>query len=298
MKIGVILGGISSEREVSLKSGEGVFKNLKRDKYDVEKIIIDKKEDALNIGNIDFAFVALHGKFGEDGAVQTILEAKNIPYSGCNPLTSGILMDKNYTKTIARYNNIKTADWIVVKNLDEINYEKIEKMGYPVFIKPNSGGSSVATFLIKKKEDVQHAVAEGLKYDDTVMIESYVKGTEYTSFILDGEVYPTIVITSENEFFDFEAKYSSEKGAEEKVVTLHEPLQTTINEASKACWNAFNCKAYVRVDFIVTDNDEAYLLELNTLPGMTETSLIPQSAAANGLNYSNLLDKLIEASMK
>lgn len=298
MKVAVIYGGISSEREVSLRSGKAMVTNLDRNKYDVVDFKIDNKTDVFNIDrDIDIVLLGLHGKFGEDGCVQSILESMDLKYCGCNPLTSGILMDKNFTKTIARQHGILTADWITVKSVDDIDYEKIEKMGYPVFIKPNSGGSSVATFFIKNKEDVENAVREGLKYDDIVMIEKYVKGVEYTSFILNGEVYPTIKITSEQEFFDYEAKYSTTNGAKEVVVELPEPLESNLKEISLACWKAYNCKGYVRVDYIITDDGKIYLLELNTLPGMTETSLIPKSASARGISYSGLLDKLIESSL-
>lgn len=298
MKVAVIYGGISSEREVSLKSGKAMVENLKKDKYDVLDFKIDNKTDVFNLDkDVDLVILGLHGKFGEDGCIQSILDAMDIKYCGCSPLTSGILMDKNFTKTIARQNDILTADWLTVKSVDEINYDDIDRLGYPVFIKPNSGGSSVATFFVKNKEDVENAVREGLKYDEIVMIEKYIRGVEYTSFVLNGEIYPTIKITSEQEFFNYEAKYSTTNGAKEVVVELPKELDEKVLSTSSKCWNAYNCKGYVRVDYIITDDGDVYLLELNTLPGMTETSLIPKSAAARGLSYSDLLDKLIETSM-
>ena len=298
MKVAVIYGGISSEREVSLKSGKAMVENLKKDKYDVLDFKIDNKTDVFNLDkDVDLVILGLHGKFGEDGCIQSILDAMDIKYCGCSPLTSGILMDKNFTKTIARQNGILTADWLTVKSVDEINYDDINRLGYPVFIKPNSGGSSVATFFVKNKEDVENAVREGLKYDEIIMIEKYVKGVEYTSFVLNGEIYPTIKITSDQEFFNYEAKYSTTNGAKEVVVELPKELDEKVLSTSSKCWNAYNCKGYVRVDYIITDDGDVYLLELNTLPGMTETSLIPKSAAARGISYSDLLDKLIETSM-
>ncbi len=297
MKIAVIMGGVSSEREVSLKSGEAVFNGIDKNKYDVIKVVLNDKKDIFTkiTDDIDFAFLALHGKFGEDGCVQSILEAMEIPYSGCNPLTSALCMDKNMTKKILRDSKLPTADWTVVRNIDDIDYDKIEEIGYPVFIKPNSGGSSVATFLIKSKEEVHEAVRKGLEVDDCVMIEKYIKGGEYTSFILNGEVFPTISIVANSEFFDFESKYN-QNGATEEVVYLEKELQEKLNEISLGCWDAFNCKAYVRVDFIIS-NGVPYVLELNTLPGMTETSLIPRSAKANGIEFSELVDKIIEYSL-
>ncbi|WP_300276054.1 D-alanine--D-alanine ligase [Peptacetobacter sp.] len=298
-KIAVIMGGISSEREISLKSGSGVFESLDREKYEPIKVVIDEKTDIITKipDDVDFAFLALHGKFGEDGCVQSVLETRDIPYSGCGPLSSAMCMDKNISKKICKSSGIPTADWITVKSIDDIDYNRIEEMGYPVFVKPNSGGSSVATFMIKEKSKIEDAVRQGLEVDTEVMIEQYLPGEECTSFILDGEVFPTVSIKSEQEFFDFEAKYSSDNGAVEEVVYLEESLQNKLNEYSKMCWDAFNCRAYVRVDFIIS-NGIPYVLELNTLPGLTATSLIPRSAAARGISYSQLLDKLIDCSLK
>ncbi|MCR8745038.1 D-alanine--D-alanine ligase [Romboutsia lituseburensis] len=297
MKIAVIMGGISSEREISLNSGLSVYNNLDKNKYEVVKIILDDKMDIFTklSSDIDFAFLALHGKFGEDGCIQSILDTMDIPYSGCGPLTSALCMDKNMTKKILRDSNLPTAPWLVVKSVEEINYDKIDEIGYPVFIKPNCGGSSVATFFIHSKDEVLNAVKCGLEVDTAVMIEKYIPGGEYTSFVLNGEVFPTLSIKSNSEFFDYESKYSA-NGAIEEVVYLEESLQNKINAISKTCWDVFNCKAYVRVDIIIS-NGVPYVLELNTLPGMTQTSLIPQSAKAKGIEFSELLDKIIEYSL-
>lgn len=297
MKIAVIMGGVSSEREVSLNSGNEVFNNLDRSKYEVSKVVINSTEDVFTkISNdIDFAFIALHGKFGEDGCIQSILEAKNIPYSGCGPLSSGICMDKNITKKILKHSNLPTAEWIVTNSIDKINYNKIDSFGYPVFIKPNSGGSSVATFCVRSKEEVKNAVEKVLEVDEYAIIEKYIPGGEYTSFVLNGEVYPTISIKANSDFFDYTSKYN-DNGAIEEVVYLEDKLQKEINRISEICWRIFYCKAYVRIDMIIHDG-VPYVLELNTLPGLTKTSLIPRSAAAKGLNFNDLLDKIIEYSL-
>ena len=297
MKIAVIMGGVSSEREVSLNSGNEVFNNLDRSKYEVSKVVINSTEDVFTkISNdIDFAFIALHGKFGEDGCIQSILEAKNIPYSGCGPLSSGICMDKNITKKILKHSNLPTAEWIVTNSIDKINYNKIDSFGYPVFIKPNSGGSSVATFCVRSKAEVKNAVEKVLEVDEYAIIEKYIPGGEYTSFVLNGEVYPTISIKANSDFFDYTSKYN-DNGAIEEVVYLEDKLQKEINRISEICWRIFYCKAYVRIDMIIHDG-VPYVLELNTLPGLTKTSLIPRSAAAKGLNFSDLLDKIIEYSL-
>ena len=298
LKVGVIMGGISSERQVSLNSGKSILKNIDRSKYEVIEIILDSKEDVFTkIKDIDFALLALHGEFGEDGTIQSVLHSLDIPYSGCNSLTSALCMDKNMTKKILHFENIPTAPWTTIKDINDINYDTLDEIGYPLFIKPNSGGSSVATFLVNSKEEVYDSVKKVLKYDKEVMVEKYIKGEEYTSFVLNGEIFPTISIKTDHEFFDFEAKYSTDgHGANEEVVYLEEELQNKLNLISKKCWDAFNCRVYVRIDVII-NNNIPYVLEMNTLPGMTPTSLIPRSAAAKGLKYSELIDKIIEYSL-
>lgn len=298
MKVGVIMGGISSEREISLQSGEQVLLNLNKDKYEeIIPIIIDSKSEVIEkVKGIDFAFLALHGKFGEDGTIQGLLETMGIPYSGCRVLPSAICMNKGLTKRIVKTVGVNTAKWLIVKSVEEIDYKKIKELQYPVFIKPNNGGSSVATFLVRSEEEVEIAVRTGLKYDNEIIIEEYINGEEITSFILNGEVFPTVRIKSKKgEFFDYVSKYD-ENGAEEEIVLLEENLQEKINNISKKVWDILGCNSYARVDMIVSDG-VPYLLEVNTLPGMTKQSLIPKSAKVRGLEFSELLDKIIESSL-
>ena len=298
MKVGVIMGGISSEREISLQSGEQVLLNLNKDKYEeIIPIIIDSKSEVIEkVKEIDFAFLALHGKFGEDGTIQGLLETMGIPYSGCRVLPSAICMNKGLTKGIVKTVGVNTAKWLIVKSVKEIDYKKIKELQYPVFIKPNNGGSSVATFLVRREDEVEMAVREGLKYDNEIIIEEYINGEEITSFVLNGEVFPTVMIKSKKgEFFDYVSKYD-ENGSAEEVVILEEKLQEKINNISKKVWDILGCNSYARIDMIVSDG-VPYLLEVNTLPGMTKQSLIPKNAKVRGLEFSELLDKIIESSL-
>ncbi|WPC43010.1 D-alanine--D-alanine ligase [Clostridium sp. JS66] len=296
MKIGVIMGGISSEREVSLNSGKEIVKYFNKEKYDVVPIVIDKKDDIIaKAKDIDFAFIALHGKFGEDGIIQAVLETMDIPYSGCGPLTSGICMDKDITKKLLRSAGINTADWLSVKSVEEIDYDFIEKMEYPVVVKPNCGGSSVATNIIKKKQDIESAVRLALDYDTEVMIEKYIKGDEVTCCMMNGEVLPLIAIKPNAEFFDYTAKYA-DGGSDEIIVKLEEGIQNKIEEMALKCWKVLKCSVYVRVDMIIKEG-VPYVLELNTLPGMTKNSLFPKSAKAVNMSYTDLLDKITEYSL-
>lgn len=300
MKVGVIMGGISSEREISLNSGESILENIDKNKYDVVKIVIDKKEDIINKvreEKIDFALLALHGQFGEDGTVQSVLQVLDIPYSGCGPLSSAACMDKDMSKSLLKAAGIRTAPWINLRSVEEINYEEIEKLGYPVVIKPTHGGSSVATFIIKEKDEVLHAVEEGFKWDSEVMIEKFIKGEEITCPVFGDEMYPVVAIKPNSEFFDYEAKYK-DGGADEFVINLEEELHNEVEKMALDTYRALKCAVYARVDMIITEDKVPYILEVNTLPGMTKNSLFPKSAAGKNISYSGLIDDIIEASLK
>lgn len=297
MKIGVIMGGISSEREVSLNSGKEIANYFDKNKYEVVPIVIDKKDDIFEKAkDIDAAFIALHGKFGEDGIIQAVLETMDVPYTGCGPLTSGVCMNKDMTKMILRAAGINTADWACVKSIEEIDYDYIDKMGYPVVVKPCSGGSSVATNIIKKKEDIEFAVKLALDYDTEVIIEKYIKGDEITCCILDGKALPIIAIKPKAEFFDYTAKYA-DGGSDEIIVQFEEGLQKKIEEMALQCWKVLKCSVYVRVDMIIKEG-VPYVLELNTLPGMTKNSLFPKSAKAVNMSFTELLDAITEISLR
>ncbi|AXH51876.1 D-alanine--D-alanine ligase [Clostridium perfringens] len=297
MKVGIIMGGISSEREVSLASGESIFNHIDKEKYEVIKIIINNKRDILEkVKGLDFALLALHGKFGEDGTVQAFLDIMDIPYSGCGALSSSLCMDKNLSKKVLKAENIRTAKWITVKSIEEIDYEKIEEIGYPVFVKPNNGGSSVATFKVYKKEDIKDAVMEGLKYDEEVIIESFVKGREITCPIFNGELFPILEIKSKADFYDYKQKYAA-NGAEHLPVQLEKSLYDEVKEMALKTFEVLKCEVYARVDMIISEEGVPYILEVNTLPGMTATSLFPQSAESIGISYSKFIDLIIETSL-
>lgn len=298
MKVGVIMGGISSEREISLKSGEAVVQNLDKEKYEVVPIRIDKKEDIFTkVKGIDFALLALHGQFGEDGTVQSVLQTLGIPYSGCGPLSSAACMDKDMTKSLLSASNIRTAQWINIKSVEEINYNKINKMGYPVVVKPTHGGSSVATFIVKEEKDIEPSVIEGFKWDTEVMIEKFIKGDEITCPILGNEMFPIVAIKPNAEFFDYTAKYA-DGGADEFVIKLQEDLHKTVEEMAFATYKALKCDVYSRVDMIITEDGIPYILEVNTLPGMTPNSLFPKSAKGKNISFSKVLDLIIQGSLK
>lgn len=295
-KIGVLMGGVSSEREISLKTSKSILEHLDLEKYDPVPIQIDKKEDVfLKCQNIDFALIGLHGEFGEDGCVQSILSAMNIPYSGCGPRPSALAMDKDTSKKIFKLAGIRTADWMMVHDTINIDYTQLNAIGYPVFVKPNAGGSSIATTFVKTEEELIPAIKEALIYDKEVMIEKYIKGEEITTPVVNGTLCPTIVIKPKGEFFDIKSKYKVGE-TDYHIVPLEPSLQKEVDHMVQKTWKELKLESYARVDMIVQDN-VPYLLEVNTLPGMTATSLLPQSYAALGHTFTDLLTTIIETSL-
>lgn len=296
------MGGISSEREISLKSSRSMIEYLDEEKYEAIPIEINKKDDVFTkCQGIDFALIGLHGEFGEDGCIQSILSAMDIPYSGCGPLPSALAMDKDTSKKILRFAGVRTADWMIVTDVENIDYQKIDEIGYPVFVKPNSGGSSVATNLIRTQADIAEAVSEALKYDKEVMIEAYIKGDEISIPMIDGKIYPVIAIKPQGEFFDIKSKYQPVEagGAIEYTIELDTPLQEEVEKMLHTIWHELKLESYARIDMLIRDN-VPYFLETNTLPGMTPTSLLPRSYASLGEEhtFTELLTELIEVSWK
>ncbi|MGE7835611.1 D-alanine--D-alanine ligase [Viridibacillus arvi] len=297
MRVGVIMGGVSSEKQVSLMTGEEMMVHLDKNKYKIIPIQIEKKEDLVeNARNLDVALLALHGKFGEDGTIQGTLETMGVPYTGSSVLSSSLCMDKNISKKIIRYEGVQTPDWIHLMNMEELNMDELDKMGYPVVVKPNSGGSSVGVKIVYDKETVQSAITEVFKWDSEVIIEKLITGEEITCSILDGKLLPVISIRHQSEFFDYTSKYNDVATIEE-VVQLPPETHNHVAFAAISCYKSLKCSVYARIDMMIK-NGVPYVLEVNTLPGMTKNSLLPKSAQSAGIPYHQLLDLIIENSVK
>lgn len=296
MRVGVIMGGDSHERDISLLTGKEITKNLEPNKYEVIPICIKEQSDVIDkIKNIDFAFIALHGKFGEDGTIQAILESLNLQYTGSGILSSALCMDKDMSKRIFLAEDIKTPKWININKENYVDIRLLKDLNYPLIVKPNNGGSSIGTFIVHEPIELENIIHKALSYDSNIMIEEYIDGEEITCCVLNGEVLPIISIKANSKFFDYNSKYSKD-GAIEKVAILEEEVRKKVEAIAIKCWKVFKLKSYGRIDMIIK-NDEIYVLEINTLPGMTETSLFPKSAAAVGINFGSLLDKIIEYSL-
>jgi D-alanine-D-alanine ligase len=297
MRVGVIMGGISSEKNVSLMTGKEMMMNLDKNKYEIVPIEFhDKKDLVEKANNIDIALLALHGKYGEDGTVQGTLESMGVYYTGSGVLSSSLCMDKNISKKLIRYEGVQTPDWIHLTSIDELDLDELDRLGYPLVVKPNSGGSSVGVKIVYDKKNIKSAISEVFDWDSEVLIEQYVKGDEITCSILDGKLLPVVSIRHRAEFFDFTAKYE-DGGAIEEVIQLPPNLHTLVTHAALTCYQSLKCSVYARIDMMIKEGIP-YVMEVNTLPGMTKNSLLPKSAQAAGISYSKLLDLIIKHSLK
>lgn len=299
MKIGVIMGGVSSEREVSLQTGQEMIRHLDRSRYDVVPLVIGQRSDLITQvqqTGIDMALLALHGQYGEDGTVQGALDTLGIPYTGSGILASSLCMNKQLSKQLLKTAGVLTPSGLCWQGMNDYDPQAVEQLGYPVIVKPNTGGSSIGIQLVRNERELLPAVQEAESLGETILIEPYIQGSELTCSILDGEVLPIIGIQSaHSEWFDYRAKYEV-GGAEEKVIQLPPEIEQRVREAALTSYRQLQCKVYARVDMILRQ-DMPYVLEVNTLPGMTANSLLPKSAAAAGITFSQLLDRIITSSL-
>lgn len=296
LRVGVIMGGDSSEREVSLLTGSEFVKHLNKDRYEVVPMDIKKPKEVLDyMDKIDFALLALHGRNGEDGKVQALLEALEIPYSGSGIASSAICMDKNMSKLILSSQGINTPSWVLLKKDYQLNEAYFEGLTYPVIIKPNQGGSSIGIDTAETFDEMIEAIDYAFKFDDEVVVEEFIKGHELTLSMINGEIIPVLSIQPHMTFYDYDAKYHDNDDIQ-TVAHLDEAMLDDVKVIGEKCWELFKLKTYARIDLII-QGSEVYVIEINTLPGMTRFSHMPKSAEAMGLSYSEMLDKIIEESL-
>ena len=298
-RIGVLMGGPSSEREISLKSGKAVYEALNKAGIDVVEIDIttDNAEENIKLissYNIDCAFLALHGRFGEDGTIQKILEQIRLPYTGSGIIASRLAMDKVASRKIFEANNLYIPKYGVISRISYDSGIDINgKLKMPLVIKPVTHGSSIGLSIINKRRDLRKAMDLAFEYDERIIIEEYVKGRELTVGILDESALPVIEIIPKKGFFDFEAKYRA--GLTEYVVPaeLDESFRQRVQEAALTAHKLLGCFGCSRVDIILNENNLPYVLEVNTIPGMTATSLLPKAAGNIGIKFDQLCITLI-----
>ena len=304
LTVALLSGGISSERDVSLKSGDQVFAALSKEKYTVRRY--DPKTDLSQLvadaPDIDVALIVLHGPFGEDGTVQGLLELLGIPYQGSGVLGSAVAMDKLASKQLYEKAGIPIPAYMTIHQQDRCDPQTlIGRMGLPLVIKPAKGGSSIGMAIVKSPTAMLPAIHNAFRYDDTLLIETFIQGTELTVGVLGNhalEPLPVIEIIpdSQYEFFDYRAKYLPGASREICTARIDDTLTHKAQSYAMMAHRALFCNGYSRTDMILKGR-ELYVLETNTIPGMTETSLLPLAAKTAGISFPHLLDRLIELGM-
>jgi D-alanine-D-alanine ligase len=293
-KIGVLYGGFSNERDVSIVSGSAVLNVFKKLKVNVCGLDVDKDiAEKIKKERIDIAYLALHGRFGEDGTIQGMLEILGVPYTGCGVFASAISMDKDISKKLFMYEDIFTPQWEILKKNKPL--PKVVK--YPVVVKPVSQGSTIGVTIVKKASQFVEAVKKAFNYDKEIMLEQFLRGKEITVSVLYGKALPIIEIVPKGEFYDFKSKY--QKGCSKHIIPAcmsDEAYRMAENFAEKI-YKVFKCRAMCRVDMIVDDCNKVWVLENNTLPGMTSTSLFPDAAKAIGYDFESLILKILESAL-
>jgi D-alanine-D-alanine ligase len=329
LKVLLLLGGTSPEREVSKSTGKSVYQALLNLEYEV--ILLDPAYginqplevadyfaendytdisnenylDAVNLissNQISVAFLALHGKYGEDGTIQSLLELKGIKYTGSKVLSSAIAMDKIMSKILFEEYKVDTPKWFHFKKgeftSEEINIKIEQQFGYPAVVKPNDQGSTVGLTICKSSQQLDEAIHNAFEYSDRILIEEYIPGRELTVAVIDNTALPVLEIRPKHGIYDYECKYTS--GMSEYIVPAEIPVdvsQSLQTIAVLAC-KSLRCEIYARVDFRLSPENKIYTLEVNTLPGMTSLSLVPKMATAVGISFEQLVEKIISLSLK
>ena len=300
MKVGVIAGGISSEREVSLRSGQAVFNALKELGYNVVFIDADRELcKKIKVEKIDVAFIVLHGGWGENGGIQGMLEVMGISYTGSGVLASALAMDKEATKKIFLYHGIPVPPFRVIYKQEYLSSAFVFKdVSLPCVVKPAQEGSSVGVSVVKNETELKFAFEEAFKYGERAIVEKFIEGKEIHIGVLGDRVLGGVEVRPKKRFYDYEAKYT--KGLTEYILPpeidsdLYEKLKTLGLKAHKV----LGCKGGTRVDMIVDGDGNPYVLEVNTIPGMTETSLLPKIASLAGYDFKSLVKEILELALK
>jgi len=335
MKITVLRGGTSAERDVSWASGLRIAKALRELGHEVTSLdpargVIDESEehamesagvmkpappslDSLehmtktslspSLGTLpavrkaDVVFLALHGGFGEDGTVQALLDMVGVCYTGSGHLASALAMDKDLSKVLFRAAGVPTADWLLVSQRGDAapDAARVEReMGWPVIVKPSKQGSTVGLSIVRSRDGLAPAISDAMRYDDEVMVERFIPGRELTVSVLGDEALPVGEIFPRHEIYDYECKYTPGMAREEFPAKLSDAETAEIQRLALASFRALKLDGYARIDFRMTERGEFFCLEANTLPGMTPLSLLPQAAAAKGMDFGALCERIVQ----
>ncbi len=294
-RIGVLLGGLSSEREVSLRTGEAVINALRERGHDVTPIYVDRDVDvALRQEQIDVAFICLHGRLGEDGCVQGLLELLGIPYTGSDVMASALAMHKGKAKELFRLHNLPTPAYYTLTEGDLADLPAVHgDFGYPCVVKPIREGSSVGVAICQSLDELGPAVERALRFDDEILVERFIAGKEVSVAILDDRALGAVEIAPRDGFYDYQNKYT--KGATDYFVPPRlspERYRGVLAQAVRAHM-ALGCSGATRVDMMVSDSGNEFVLEVNTVPGLTPTSLLPKIADAAGVSFGELCEQML-----
>lgn len=288
--VAVVMGGISHEKEVSVRTGNGIVTALKERGYKVTPLVLaDDAITQIQACKPDVVFIALHGRFGEDGTIQGALEMMHIPYTGSDVCASAVAMNKVLTKRLAETVGIKTPKhWVVSPTT-----KKPTGLQYPVIVKPNREGSTVGMHIVRDEAALGVALADAVTLDSTVLIEEFIEGVEVTVGVLCGEALPVLEIVPKSGFYDYAAKYT--KGMTDYIcpARIDAKLAETVQDWSCRIYDLLECRGVARADFMIDKNGQPYFLEINTIPGMTDTSLVPKAAAQIGIGYADICERVL-----
>ena len=295
-RIAVLMGGQSSEREISLRTGQAILKALQEKGY--QAFPIDVGSDIafrLKEEKVDIAFIALHGRLGEDGTIQGLLEVMGIPYTGSGVMASALSMNKVMSKKVFAFHEIPTPEFCYC-DVVALKGKKIDEcctLGFPMVVKPAEEGSTIGITIVRKKNELAGAVKKASAFGDTLLFERFIRGREVTVGVLDGRPLPIIEIAPREGFYDYHAKYT--KGFTEYILParLKKRNYARVQELGVKAYQALGCEGAARVDFMVDEEERPYCLEVNTVPGMTETSLIPKAAKAVGIDFNELVETML-----
>jgi len=299
-RIGVLMGGPSSEREISLKSGQAVHESLKGMGLEAVPVDIISRDNQKNIRllksyGLDCAFIALHGYFGEDGQIQEILEGLGIPYTGSASLASRLAMDKIESRKIFKVHGMAVPAYQILQRLSyNPNWISCNQFIFPLVVKPAGHGSSIGLSIVDNKQDLAKAVEAAFKFDENILVEEYIKGREVTVGILDERALPVIEVIPKKRFFDFQAKYQPGMTDYQVPAQLDQVTAKNLQQTALAAHNLLGCLGCSRVDMILSSGDKPFILEVNTIPGLTSTSLLPKAARVVGIDFAQLCLTLIQ----
>ena len=292
-KIALLSGGDSEERDISIKSGLAVYQALKNLNYEVS-LIDPKNSNLCALVNFDAAFICLHGKNGEDGKVQSLLELLKVPFTGSASTASMLAMNKFYSKLIWNDHALKTPQFLIL-NKTNLDYKKIiTKLGDPFIVKPSSSGSSFGINLVKNKDDLISAFTDAFKYDSIVIAEEFIVGREFTVSILGNKSLGVLEISSKNEFYDYNAKYVSNETVFSKPTDLNPTVLEEMENIALSAFTSIGCRGWGRVDFMMDKKFNLHLIEVNTVPGMTDHSLFPLAARHAGLSFEQTVHHIVD----